>query len=223
MPLMSNRRTNDEWLHDLNASGESQEAAIADLRELLLRAALYFFSRNLGDFGGLNRDEILQRAEDCAQDALIALLNHLQDFRGDSKFTTWAYKFAINIALMTARRERWKGVSLDQLSFSDNGNLFEWMIQDKSAGLAPDQSATQSEVGEIIQEVIERDLTDKQRQILIMMVFNEVPMDEVVRRLGTNRNAIYKMLHDARRKLKSGLQARGFEVGEMLTLFGSQG
>lgn len=220
---MSNRRTNDEWLHDLNASGESQEAAIADLRELLLRAALYFFSRNLGDFGGLNRDEILQRAEDCAQDALIALLNHLQDFRGDSKFTTWAYKFAINIALMTARRERWKGVSLDQLSFSDNGNLFEWMIQDKSAGLAPDQSATQSEVGEIIQEVIERDLTDKQRQILIMMVFNEVPMDEVVRRLGTNRNAIYKMLHDARRKLKSGLQARGFEVGEMLTLFGSQG
>ena len=114
MLLMSNARTNDEWLQDLNASGELQEAAIADLRELLLRAALYFFSRNLGDFGGLNRDEILQRAEDCAQDALIALMNHLQDFRGDSKFTTWAYKFAINIALMAARRERWKGVSLEE-------------------------------------------------------------------------------------------------------------
>ncbi len=83
----------------------------------LLRATLYFFSRNLSDFEGMNRDEILQRAEDCAQEALIAVMNHLSDFRGDSKFTTWAYKFAINTALMTARRERWKGKSLDQLSF----------------------------------------------------------------------------------------------------------
>jgi len=201
----------------------AQEAAIADLRDLLLRAALYFFSRNLGDFGGLNRDEILQRAEDCAQDALIALMEHLSDFRGDSKFTTWAYKFAVNIALMTARRERWKGVSLDQLSFSDDSNLLEWMMQDKSPGLAPDQAAMQGEVGEIIREVIERDLTDKQRHVLILMVFNEVPMDEVVRRLGINRNAIYKMLHDARRKLKSGLQGRGFGVGETLALFAAQG
>jgi len=223
MTLMSNARTNEEWLVDLRASGESQDAAIADLRGLLLRAALYFFSRNLGDFGGLNRDEILQRAEDCAQDALIALMNHLEDFRGDSKFTTWAYKFAINIALMTARQERWKGVSLDELSISNEGAFFEWTLQDKSDGIAPDRSALQNEVRETVQDVIEHDLTDKQRRVLIMMVFNEVPMDEVVRHLGVNRNAIYKMLHDARRKLKSGLQARGFEVGETLALFSSQG
>jgi len=220
---MSNVRTNEEWLDDLRASGAVQEAAIADLRNLLLRTVLFFFSRNLGDLGGLARDETLQLAEDCAQDALIAVMNHLSDFRGDSKFTTWAYKFAVNIALMTARRERWKGVSLDELSFSDDSALFEWMREDKSRGLVPDQSAMQSEVGETIREVIERDLTDKQRQILIMMVFNEVPMDEVVRRLGTNRNAIYKLLHDARRKLKSGLQERGFEVGETLALFSAQG
>ena len=220
---MSNARTNDDWLQDLNANGELQEAAIADLRELLLRAALYFFSRNLGDFRGLNHDEILQRAEDCAQDALIALMNHLQDFRGDSKFTTWAYKFAINIALMAARRERWKGVSLDELSFLEDGTLFEWVMQDKSPALVPDRSAMQDEVREIIQEVIERDLTDKQRRVLLMVVFNDVPMDEVVRILNTNRNAIYKMLHEARRKLKSGLQARGFEVDEMLALFSAKG
>jgi len=96
------------------------------------------------------------------------------------------------------------------------------MMRDKSPGLAPDQYAMQGEVREIIQEVIEHDLTDKQRRVLLMMVFNEVPMDEVVQRLGTNRNAIYKTLHDARRKLKSGLQARGFEIGEMLTLFSAQ-
>ena len=216
---MSNPRTNEEWLDALNAGGARQEAAIVDLRDLLLRATLYFFSRNPDDFRGTNHDEVLQRAEDGAQEALIAVMNHLSDFRGDSKFTTWAYKFAINIALMASRRERWKGISLDQLSFAEDGLLPEWMRRDESAGVAPDRSALQGEVGEIIREVIEHDLTDKQRQILIMMVFNEVPMDEVVQRLGTNRNAIYKMLHDARRKLKSGLQAHGFEVGEMLALF----
>jgi RNA polymerase sigma-70 factor (ECF subfamily) len=223
MLLMSNTRTNDEWLHDLQSNGAMQEAAIADLRNLLLRAVLFFFSRNLGDFGGLARGEILQLAEDCAQDALIAVMQRLSGFRGDSKFTTWAYKFAINIALMTARRERWKGVSLDQSSFSDNSTLFEWTMRDKSSGLVPDRSAMQVEISEIIQDVIERDLTDKQRHVLIMMVFNEVPMDEVVQRLGTNRNAIYKMLHDARRKLKSGLKARGFEVRETLALFSEPG
>ena len=77
----------------------------------------------------------------------------------------------------------------------------------------------QAEVQRIIQAVIEHDLTEKQRRVLSLMVFNDVPMDEVVRHLGANRNAIYKMLHDARRKLKSGLQAHGIEVGETLTLF----
>jgi RNA polymerase sigma-70 factor, ECF subfamily len=216
---MSDSRTNEEWLHDLTASGEVQETAIADLRDLLLRAVLFFFSRNLGDFKRLAHNEILQLAEDCAQDALIAVMNHLSDFRGDSKFTTWVYKFAINIALMTARRERWKGISLDQLSFGEDGSLAEWVMRDKPMGLTPDQSALQREIRQNIQEVIEQELTDRQRRVLMLMVFNEVPMDEVAQRLDTNRNAIYKMLHDARRKLKNRLQARGFEIGEILALF----
>jgi RNA polymerase sigma-70 factor (ECF subfamily) len=120
---------------------------------------------------------------------------------------------------MTARRERWKDISLDQLSFADDDSRNEWVMRDKLSSLAPDQSAIQDEVQEIIREVIEQELTDKQRRVLIMMIFNEVPMDEVARRLDTNRNAIYKMLHDARRKLKNRLQARGFEVGEIIALF----
>jgi len=220
---MTATRTNKEWLHELRADGIAQEAAIADLRELLLRAALYFFSRNLGDFGGLSRDEILQRAEDCSQDALIAVLDHLSDFRGDSKFSTWAYKFAINIALTAARRERWKGVSLDALSASGESTFFEGALPDKSDGAAPEQSAIQEEVRQIVQQVIERELTDKQRQALRLIAFNDVPMDEVVRHLGANRNAIYKLLHDARSKLKSGLQAHGFEVSEILSIFGAPG
>lgn len=219
---MLHTHTNEDWLHDLQAGGEVQENAIAELRNILLRAVLYFFNRNLNDLGGLARDEILQLAEDCAQGALISIMNHLSDFRGDSKFTTWVYKFAINTALMTARRERWKGVSLEQLSLADDGAFTEWIIRDKSSTGAPDQSAMQDEVRETIREVIEQDLTDKQRQVLFLIVFNEVPMDEVARQLGANRNAIYKMLHDARRKLKRGLQARGFEVGETLALFSWQ-
>jgi RNA polymerase sigma-70 factor (ECF subfamily) len=216
---MYNTRTNEQWLNDLGTNGVVQEAAIADLRNLLLRTVLFFFSRNTSDFGGLARDEILHLAEDCTQEALIAIMNHLSDFRGDSKFTTWAYKFAVNTALVAARRERWKSVSLDHSAFSNDGDPSEWLLQDKSAGLPPDQSSMQVEVFEVILEVIEHDLTDKQRYVLIMMVFNEVPMDILVHQLGTNRNAIYKLLHDARRKLKYGLQARGFEVGEMLALF----
>jgi RNA polymerase sigma-70 factor, ECF subfamily len=222
MLSMPKTRTNEEWLHDLHATGELQEAAITDLRDLLLRATLYFFSRNRGDLSGLNQNEIMQRAEDGAQESLIAVINHLPDFRGDSKFTTWAYKFAINIALMTSRRERWKNISLDQMSSEESGSRPAWLLRDKSTGSAPDQSALQGEVGDLIREVIEHDLTDKQRQILIMMVFHEVPMDEVVHRLGTNRNAVYKLLHDARRKLKARLQARGFDIGETLALFGAQ-
>jgi RNA polymerase sigma-70 factor, ECF subfamily len=215
---MAKTRNNQEWLQELTASGSVQDAAISDLRELLLRAALYFFSRNLGDFQGLGREEILQRAEDCAQDALIAVLDHLSDFRGDSKFTTWAYKFAINIAMVTARRERWKWVSLDELA-ADDGNSLDKLMQDISDVIPQEQSVLQSEVQQIIQDVISHDLTEKQRQVLVLMLIHDVPLDEVVRHFGTNRNAVYKLLHDARRKLKSSLGANGFDVSEMLNLF----
>ncbi|HEX5836749.1 MAG TPA: sigma-70 family RNA polymerase sigma factor [Anaerolineales bacterium] len=220
---MSTPRSNPEWLQHLQAGGSLQEAAIADLRDLLLRAALYFFSRNTSDFQGLGREEITQRAEDCAQEALIAVLDRLPEFRGESQFSTWAYKFAINKALTTARRERWKGASLDELASSAEGDFQEWRIQDKAEGVTPEQSAMQGEIQAVLVEVIEHDLTEKQRHVLLMMVFQEVPLDEVVHRLGSNRNAVYKLLHDARRKLKSGLLARGFDTGETLTLFGVSG
>ncbi len=216
---MSGTRSNQEWLRDLRSEGPAQDAALQDLRELLLRAALYFFSRNLSDLRGMDRAEILQRAEDCAQDALVAVMAHLPDFRGDSKFSTWAYKFAINMALMAARRERWKGVSLDELASSETTNFLERLIQDDNP--APERSTLQGEVQNIIQSIIDRELTEKQRHVLVLMVLNEVPLDEVVRQMGTNRNAVYKMLHDARRKLKSGLKEHGFDMDETFALFGS--
>ncbi len=217
---MTRTRTNQEWLQELTASGSIQESAIADLRELLLRAALYFFSRNRGDFRGLSSDDVLQRAEDCAQDALLAVLNHLSDFRGDSKFSTWAYKFAINFAMVASRRERWKGISLDELASTDESSLLERMWQESSGEMTPEKTAMQTEVQSVLLEVIRRGLTDRQRDVLVLIIFQDVPLDEVVRHLGTNRNAVYKMLHDARHKLKKGLEQHGFDVGETLSLFG---
>jgi RNA polymerase sigma-70 factor (ECF subfamily) len=219
---VTSTRTNEEWLHDLKETGEAQEHAIADLQNILLRASLYLFNRNASDLTGLASDGVLKLAEDCAQEALIAILNHLSDFRGDIKFTTWANKFAVNIGLTASRHVHWKDVSLDQLSSDEEGAFSEWVLRDKSSALAPDLAALQGEVRQVIWDVMEHDLTDHQRRILLLMIFHEAPMDEVVQHLNTNRNAIYKSLHDARRKLKSGLQARGFEVGEMLSLFGAQ-
>lgn len=216
---MAITRTNAEWLEQLRSSGPQQEAAIADLNDLLLRSVLYFFGRNLGDFERLTHDQVLQLAEDCAQDAVIAVMQHLSTFRGESRFTTWVYKFGINVALTASRRERWKAVSIDQVTPDGADPLSKWILEDRSSGTAPDQSAMQTEVRKAIREVIEQELTERQRRVLIMMVFDEVPMDEVARLLDTNRNAIYKMLHDARRKLKQRLQTRGFEVDEILNLF----
>ncbi len=210
-------RTNEDWLHDLQARGEAQAAAIAELRTLLLRASLYSFRRTQYDLSHLAREEVVQLAEDSAQDALLAVLKHLHEFRGESKFTTWAYKFAINVALSRARKETWKHVSLDEL-LAEN-EIPDLPIADKSLGMDPDRAAWQNQVWSIVREVIENDLTTRQRQVLKLMVFDEVPMDEVAEHFNTNRNAIYKLLHDARRKLKARLEARGLAVAEIMNLF----
>jgi RNA polymerase sigma-70 factor (ECF subfamily) len=159
-------------------------------------------------------------AEDCAQEALMAVLARLPDFRGDSKFTTWAYKFAVNIALTAARRERWRGVSLDALL--DDDQPAAWPAA--SLGLRQaDRGAEQAELWNVLREAIDTDLTPRQRQVLRAVVIEDVPLDEVVRHLGSNRNAVYKLLHDARRKLKDCLAARGYPVAEVLNLFAADG
>ena len=101
------RRSNEEWLSALGGGGDEQAAALVELRTYLLRAALYALQRARHLVGHLGPSALAQLAEDCAQEALTAVLQRLGTFRGDSHFTTWAYTFAVNIALMAARRERW--------------------------------------------------------------------------------------------------------------------
>jgi RNA polymerase sigma-70 factor, ECF subfamily len=151
---------------------------------------------------------------------LITVLDHLDDFRGESKFTTWAYKFAVNISLAHARREGWKQHSPEMDSAGKtqtNGYTFNNFTVQTDAELR----VLQGEVITVLNEAIQHDLSDKQRIVFRLIVYDQYPMDGVVQHLGSNRNAVYKLLHDARIKLKRALQAHGFAHDEILQLFGT--
>jgi RNA polymerase sigma-70 factor, ECF subfamily len=212
------RRSNAEWITALQEGGGDQAAALADLRTYLLRAALFTLQRARHQTSHLGPGVLGQLAEDCAQEAMTAVVQRLAEFRGESHFTTWAYTFAVNTALVAARRERWARIPLDHVLDGSES-------RPSTAGddADPQRRALQAEAVAAIREGIERHLTEKQQQALRAVVFEQVPLDEVARHWGSNRNALYKLLHDARRKLKSHLLARGLDVKEILDLFAVAG
>jgi RNA polymerase sigma-70 factor (ECF subfamily) len=213
-------RTNAEWLIALKSEGEPQTAALLDLRSYLLRAARYALHRNLNTVRQLAPVDVEHLAEDAVQDALSALLAHLDSFRGESRFTTWAYNFAVNAALVAARRERWGRVPLDRLL--GHPGLISRIADVSRAPSDPQRRALEREILGEVQQAIEQHLTERQRQALTAVVFDGVPLDELARHWGSNRNALYKLLHDARRKLKEHLRTRGFDVQAMLAVFSEE-
>jgi RNA polymerase sigma-70 factor (ECF subfamily) len=215
-------RTNRKWLSTLASGSQEQEAALEELRLLLLRATLYTLASHADQLQAVDEQDRSALAEDCAQEALLAVLSHLQEFRGESKFTTWAYKFGVNIALTRLRHERWKKVSLSQLS--DDAQALDW-LQSKGTLQTADSErpVLQAEVHQVLHETIQNELSLRQRQVLKWIAFDDVPMDVVVERLGSNRNAIYKLLHDARLKVRQRLEARGYDLEKVYDLFQSGG
>ncbi len=197
-------RDNAEWLAALRSNGAEQSAAIADVRALVLRAALYALRRARGHLGLMAPAEIQALAEDCAQEAVLAIVQSLDRFRGESRFTTWAYAFGVNAALMAARRERWKRVPLDRVL---EDGAWEWAAWRDGASDA-ERRAREDETLAALRDAIEECLSERQRQALKAVVFDDVPLDELARHWGSNRNALYKLLHDARRKLKARLEVR---------------
>ena len=215
---MVTKRTNKDWLSDLGVGGARQAAALEDLRQLLLRAAQKTFSSYFQGLQAQQRDTAIILSDDCAQEALVAVLSHLEEFRGESKFTTWAYKFAVNITLTTARRERQKLVP--QSKHAEDSELEEWLFREEGKFPSdPESQALRNEIWDVIHQVIQNDLTSRQRQVLKLIVFDEVPMEDVVISLRSNRNAVYKLLHDARKKIKAQLLARGIELEQTLQAF----
>lgn len=202
-------RTNDEWLADLQ--GPEQGQALADLRSFLVRGLRY----SLASRSDVDENII----EDFVQDALLRILKALDTFRGESKFTTWAQKIAVRVAFSELRRRRWQDISLDGLVEGQGLDFVPDMLVDQSAG--PDAQATQQIFLETLQRLIATELTEKQRQALVAVRIHGMPLEEVARRMGTNRNALYKLLHDARQRLKRKLEDEGLSPEEVLAAFGS--
>jgi RNA polymerase sigma-70 factor (ECF subfamily) len=213
-------RTNDEWLRDLRTTGPEQSPALADLRAHLLRAARYALRRS-GHLAHRHAADLDQLAEDCAQEALLGVLRRLGNFRGDSRFTTWAYTFAVHAALVAARREAWRTVSLDAMLQDARG--LTRLADVEAPDVDPERAARRREAWTVIRDVLEHELTDRQRQALTALFLSDVPLDELARHWQSSRNAIYKLVHDARRRLKARLEARGFPSSELLGLFVAPG
>ncbi len=201
-------RTNEEWLAALR--GSQRDEALADLRAILLRGLGYA----LADHGVREAD-----LEDFVQEALLRILEGLDSFRGESRFTTWAQKIAVRVSFTELRRRRWRDRSLDAMVEEAAGAGFvPRLLTDPAVG--PEQRAVQNSLLEMLGRMIREELTERQRLALVAVRIHGMPLEEVARRMGTNRNALYKLLHDARQRLKRRMIAEGMSPEELLAAFG---
>jgi RNA polymerase sigma-70 factor (ECF subfamily) len=197
-----------EWLRELRADGAKRDDAIARLHALLLRAARFEVARRRPTLPHLRGDELDDIANQAADDALMSVLRRLDDFRGASRFTTWVYKFALLEAAVKLRKRAWQG---REVPLEPEG----WALF-SSSDLEPDAEAEQSELLTALQSAIAEVLTPHQRRVLVALALNGVPIDVLAERLNTNRGALYKTLHDARRKLRKHLGERGLALDNWL-------
>jgi len=207
-------RSNEQWLQDLDHPGPEQENALADLRNVLVRGLGYALSK----YANVTDADV----QDFAQDALLKILDGLASFRGESQFTTWAQKIAIHTAFTELRRRRWRDVSLEDVTAPpDAEDTAAYYIPNTLAdpSIGTEQQAVQHEIIEIMRRVINEELTDKQRQALIAVRFRGMPMAEVARQMDTNTNALYKLLFDARKRLKQRILDRGLSPEDILGAF----
>jgi RNA polymerase sigma-70 factor, ECF subfamily len=181
-----------------------RDAAVARLHAMLLRAARFELERRRGTLGHV-RDGLEEIALESADDALVGVLARLDDYRGLSAFTTWAYKFALLEAAVKLRRRAWQG---HEAPISDRG----WALLADRRG-DPGAAAERAELLEAVRGAIGTDLTPRQREVLVATAIDGVPIDVLAERLGTTRGALYKTVHDARRRLRARLAERGFDLG----------
>jgi RNA polymerase sigma-70 factor (ECF subfamily) len=199
-------RDNVSWLTHLGGTGPDQQAALSDLRAALLgglRKALAHRARD---------DDLF--LEDIVQDALVRILERLAQLEGRSRFLTWALTIAVHVAMSELRRRRWKDVSLDEVIAGTH--LPPGRALDDDPG--PDTRSERAAILDAMHAVIRNDLTEKQRAALLAEL-RGMPQGEIARHLGSNRNAIYKLTHDARKRLKHGLETAGFGAEDIHSAF----
>ena len=203
-------RNNSEWIAAL--SGPDPGEAIDDLRTILVRGLRFALSSRIqGDLDML--------VEDFVQDALIRILDKLDTFRGESRFTTWAQKIAVRVAYSELRRQRWKDISLQDLMPADDdyGDFTPAVLSDP--GPTPEQRTTQQSMIDMVMRLINEELTDRQREAIMAIMVGGMPLEEVAKRMDTNRNALYKLIHDARKRLLKRLAVEGLTPDEVLGVF----
>jgi RNA polymerase sigma-70 factor (ECF subfamily) len=197
------------WVADLRGEGTRREDASRRLHDLLLRAARFEIGRRRGSHPHLRGGDLDDLAYQAADDALLAILGKLGTYRGDSRFTTWAYKFALLEAAVKLRRRSWQGREVPI-------EPEHWSVI-ASNGVSPTAEAESNELLASISSAIESELSPHQREVLVAVAINDVPIDVLAERLNTSRGALYKTIHDARRKLRSHLADAGlrFEEGQL--------
>ncbi len=190
-----------DWLDALDADGGDAEAACARLHELLLRVARGEVRRR-GPAAGIDGPELDDLAHQAAADALVAIRRKLPEFRGESRFTTWAYRFVIFEVSTKIGRHFWRRphTRLDSEDWSRLPDRF---------GLDPERESEWRDLLAALRHAVDEVLTARQRQVFVAVVLNGIPGDALMHELGTTRNAIYKNLYDARRKLRAELVNAG--------------
>jgi RNA polymerase sigma-70 factor (ECF subfamily) len=190
------------WVEHLRAGHPRREQAVSRLHDLLRRAAIHELHRRRGQLPTLAGPELDDVAQQCADDALVNILARIDDFKGLSRFTTWAYKFAIFEVSSKLARHAWQRHPPSDRDFE----LAE--LPDRLAP-RPSEQAERQEQLLALKTAIEEDLTQRQREAFVAIALNDVPIDVLALQLGSNRNAIYKNLFDARRRLRQSLAAAG--------------
>ncbi len=215
-------RTNADWLADLQSGGARRAQALDDLRQLLERGVYFYLRNERSDLDSRATEEIRQMSQDFVQEALIKILDNLDSFRGESQFTTWASKIAARVAISELRRARYRDYSLEYLT-SDGETIpvMGSLAAKLDTTPQPERHTERQAVFQIIDEAFRTALTERQRLVMTAYVIDEVPIEEIARRLGTNRNALYKLVHDARLKLRRYLEAQELSLDYMLGLFGN--
>ena len=206
-------RTNDEWLEALRSAGEERDTALADLSGILNNG----LRRGLLGRVDTSAPEFNSLSEDFVQEALLKILDNLETFAGRSKFTTWAHKISVHIALTELRRKRWQDSSLDQLTDREEGEYTPSYTADPAP--APENTLERNDMLARVNHIIEEELTDKQRSVMKSAVFQGQPAAVVARDMDMNPNAVYKLLHDARLRLKKRLEKEGLSPADILAVF----
>jgi RNA polymerase sigma-70 factor (ECF subfamily) len=190
------------WLRDLEDGAPDRADAVAALHGLLLRAARFEVARRRAIHPHLRGGDLDDLAMQAADDALMAVLGKLDSYRGESRFTTWAYKFGLFEAAVKVRKRAWQQ---RELPVADD----TWAALSTGAG-APAEEVERSELLGAIATAVDTVLSARQREVFVSLALNGVPIDVLAERWGSTRGSLYKMLHDARRKLRDELVLQGF-------------